>query len=141
MIDINLWVSGLLWRGLPWRLLCLAEADEVELCMAPAMLAELARVLSYERLRPRLEQLGLTVAELVAYTLNLASVFEVEVPTGSPIVVSDPDDDIFLQCAVVAGAAYVVSGDHHLLDLGAYEGIPILTVRDFLTQVFPDQVK
>jgi len=73
VIDTNIWVSGLLWRGMPWKLLRLAEAGEIELCMAPSMLVELAEVLSYERLQPRLEQLGLTPAELVAYAMNLAS--------------------------------------------------------------------
>ena len=110
-MDTNIWVSGLLWRGLPWKLLCLAEAGKVELCMAPAMLDELAQVLSYERLQPRLKQLGLTPVELVAYAMDLASIFEV--PEGSPIVVADPDDDVFLCCAAVAGAACVVSGDNH----------------------------
>ena len=138
VIDTNVWVSGLLWRGMPWKLLCLAEAGEVELCITPSMLVELAEVLSYERLQPRLEQLGLTPEELVAYALSLASVFEV--PEGDPIVVADPDDDIFFRCAIVAGAAYVVSGDHHLLDLGGYAGIPILTVRDFFVKEFPDQI-
>jgi len=123
---------------MPWKLLCLAEAGKVELCIAPSMLVELAEVLSYERLQPRLEQLGLTPEELVAYALSLASVFEV--PEGDPIVAADPDDDIFLRCAIVAGAAYVVSGDHHLLDLGGYAGIPILTIRDFFTKEFPDQI-
>ena len=123
---------------MPWRLLCLAEAGEVELCMAPAMLVELAEVLSYERLQPRLKQLGLTPAELVAHAMNLASVFEV--PEGAPIVVTDPDDDVFLRCAVVANAAYVVSGDSHLLDLGAYADIPILTVRDFFAEEFAEQM-
>ena len=56
------------------------------------------------------------------------------------IVIADPDDDVFLRCAAVAGAAYVVSGDHHLLDLGAYADIPILTVREFRAQEFSDQV-
>ena len=138
VIDTNVWVSGLLWRGMPWKLLCLAEAGEVELCITPSMLVELAEVLSYERLQPRLQQLGLTPEELVAYALSLASVFEV--PEGDPIVAADPDDDIFLRCAIVAGAAYVVSGDHHLLDLGGYAGIPILTIRDFFTKEFPDQI-
>ena len=55
-------------------------------------------------------------------------------------MIADPDDDVFLRCAAVAGAAYVVSGDHHLLDLGAYADIPILTVREFLAQEFSDQV-
>ena len=138
VIDTNIWVSGLLWRGMPWKLLCLAEEGEVELCITPSMLVELAEVLSYERLQPRLQQLGLTPAEPVAYALNLASVFEV--PEGDPIVVADPDDDIFLRCAVVADAIYVVSGDSHLLDLGEYAGIPIITVRDFFTKEFPDQI-
>ena len=138
MIDTNVWVSGLLWRGMPWKLLCLAEAGEVELCIAPSMLVELAEVLSYERLQPRLEQLRLTPEELVAYALSLASVFEV--PEGDPIVAADPDDDVFLRCATAASAAYVVSGDRHLLDLGEYVSIPILTVRDFLAKEFPDEI-
>ena len=138
MIDTNIWVSGLLWQGMPWKLLCLAESGKVELCMAPSMLVELANVLAYERLQPRLEQLGLTPADLIAYAMNLASIFEV--PEGPPIVVADPDDDVFLRCAVVAGATCVISGDNHLLDLGEYADIPILTVRDFLAQEYPEQV-
>jgi putative PIN family toxin of toxin-antitoxin system len=136
VIDANIWVSGLLWRGMPWKLLCLAEEGEIELCVAPSMLVELAAVLSYERLQPRLGQLGLVPSELIAYAMSLASIFEV--PDGAPIVVIDPDDDIFIHCAVVANAVYVVSGDHHLLDWKEYASIPILTVRDFLSIEFPD---
>jgi putative PIN family toxin of toxin-antitoxin system len=137
VIDTNIWVSGLLWRGMPWKLLCLAETGKVELCMAPAMLDELAKVLSYERLQPRLAQLGLTTVELVTYAMDLAFIFEV--PEGPHAVVADPDDDIFLHCAAVADAACVVSGDNHLLDLGTYADIPILTIRDFFAKEFPDQ--
>ena len=139
VIDTNIWVSGLLWRGAPWELLRLAEAGKVELCMAPAMLAELAQVLSYERLQPRLRQLGLTPPELLSYAVNLVAMFEV--PEGSPIVAADPDDDVFLHCAIVAGATYVISGDHHLLDLKEYADIPILTVREFLNREFPEQTE
>lgn len=137
VIDTNLWISGLLWKGRPWELLRLAEADAVELCMAPAMIEELAQVLAYEKFEFRLKQLRLTPADLLAYAIELASVFEV--PQDGPIIVAaDPDDDIFLRCAVAAEAAYVVSGDHHLLDLDKYAGIPIVTVHDFLAQEFPE---
>jgi hypothetical protein len=34
----------------------------------------------------------------------------------------------------------VISGDHHLLDLKKYAGIPIISVRDFLGREFPDLV-
>ncbi len=84
-----------------------------------------------------MEQLGLTPSELTAYAIDLASMFEVS--KGNPIVIADPDDDIFLHCAVVAEAVYVVSGDHHLLDVAEYAGIPILTIRDFLSKEFSTQ--
>jgi len=88
-----------------------------------------------DRLRPRLEQLSLTPEELVAYVLDLASVFDV--PAGDPVVVADPDDDVFLHCAVTAGAACIVSGDRHLLELENYAGIPVATARGFLARHFP----
>lgn len=77
VIDTNLWVSGLLWRGLPWRLLRLVEKGQVTLCMTPTMVAELAEVLAYERLHPRLRQLELTPADLIAHVLAVASLFDV----------------------------------------------------------------
>jgi len=104
------------------------------------MVAELAEVLAYERLHLRLQQLDLTPADLIAHVLAVASLFDVPDSAQIPIVAADSDDDVFLRCAVVAGAAYVVSGDHHLLDLEEYAGIPILTVRDFLAREFPDSL-
>ena len=130
VIDTNIWISGMLWRGAPGRLLRMAEQGEIELCVTPSMLGELAAVLSYERLQPRITQLGLTSEELVAYALSLSTVFEE--PQSEPIVAADPDDDIFLHCAVAASASCVVSGDRHLLDLGQYQEIPILSVNEFL---------
>jgi len=44
----------------------------------------------------------------------------------------DPQDEIFLACALDGQADLIVSGDRHLLDLGKYHGIPILTARQFL---------
>jgi predicted nucleic acid-binding protein len=61
-----------------------------------------------------------------------------EVTGGEPIVAADPDDDIFLRCASVAGARYVVSGDRHLLDLGEYDRISILSVNEFLDHAFSE---
>ena len=52
--------------------------------------------------------------------------------TRAAIVAADPDDNKFLEAAVARQAEYVVSGDHHLMDLGAHQGIPIVTARDFI---------
>jgi predicted nucleic acid-binding protein len=39
-----------------------------------------------------------------------------------------------LECALVAGAAHIVSGDKDLLSLKSYSGISILTAREYLDQ-------
>lgn len=136
VIDTNVWISGLLWKGGPRELLRLAEAGEVELCMAPAMIEELAQVIAYEKFQPRLEQLNLSAADLLAYAIDLASIFDVP-EMDAAIVEADPAEDVFPICAVVVGAVCIVSGDHHLLDLEECAGVAILTVHEFLDEEFP----
>jgi predicted nucleic acid-binding protein len=52
-------------------------------------------------------------------------------------VLEDPKDDMFLACACDSAADVIVSGDRHLLQLGSFRGIPVVTVRAFLER-FPD---
>jgi putative PIN family toxin of toxin-antitoxin system len=47
-------------------------------------------------------------------------------------VKQDPDDDKIIECAIEAGSHYIVTGDKHLLDLGGYKTIKILTLADFI---------
>jgi len=50
--------------------------------------------------------------------------------------ITDPDDNMILECAVVGGATHIVTGDkRHLLPLGSYQGISIINAADFLTLV------
>jgi len=46
----------------------------------------------------------------------------------------DPKDDMVLECAVKSGAQLILTGDLDLLSLKSYNGISILTVRQFLNQ-------
>ncbi|PTL35659.1 hypothetical protein CLG94_07790 [Candidatus Methylomirabilis limnetica] len=48
------------------------------------------------------------------------------------VISEDPPDDHYLECAIEGDADYIVSGDQHLLELGEYQGIRILTPRAFL---------
>jgi len=138
VFDTNIWISGLLWRNLAWKLLRLAEQGQIQVCMAPTMLEELEQVLTYDKLQSRLNQLRLTSIDLITYVIDLVSMFEVILPpNGNPIVIADPDDDIFLHCAITAQVAYIISGDRHLLELEQYHNIPIVTIRHFLESEFP----
>ncbi len=47
---------------------------------------------------------------------------------------ADPDDNKIVECAVSAGSAFIVTGDRHLLRMGSYDGIQIVTVADFLAR-------
>jgi putative PIN family toxin of toxin-antitoxin system len=52
--------------------------------------------------------------------------------------ITDPDDNVILECAVVGGATHIVTGDkRHLLPLESYQGISIISAADFLTLVSP----
>jgi predicted nucleic acid-binding protein len=57
------------------------------------------------------------------------------VPTKLPDdACTDPDDIKFLECAVAADGACVVSGDRALLRASGYLGIEVVTARHFLEQ-------
>ena len=49
---------------------------------------------------------------------------------------SDPDDEMFIECAVAAGADFIVTGDKaHLLRLQRVENIPVIRVSSFLGEL------
>lgn len=50
-------------------------------------------------------------------------------------VPADPDDDKFVDAAVVGNADVIVSGDHHLLQLDTLQGIAVLSPRQFLDRL------
>jgi len=52
--------------------------------------------------------------------------------SGALRVWRDPNDDMVLECAMLAGAQVIVSGDKDLLVLGAYKGIRILPPAGYL---------
>ena len=127
VFDTNIWISGLLWRGKPYQCLLLARGQAVQHVHCTEMMAELS-----EKLR---ETFGFSENRIQAVLYDLRRVSErVEISGRIQAVADDPDDDKFIECAVVAGASAVVSGDHHLLKLGEYEGIPVLSAAEFIAR-------
>ena len=48
------------------------------------------------------------------------------------IIINDPDDDKFIDCAVEAHADYIITGNKHLLDLKNFGKIEIIKPEVFL---------
>ena len=137
VLDANVLVSGLIRpEGPPGRLLVRLLRDSAfELVASPATLDELRRSLRYPRIRKYLrlpeEELDLWVDALGAIAVI------VEGKVTRRVVMADPDDDIYIAAATDGLADYIVTGDHHLLDLADHEGIRIVTPRRFLSLLEP----
>ena len=79
---------------------------------------------------------GLSSEQALALVEELHDLCQIVTPTGrARAVLADPDDDMVLECAAAAGADLIVSGDSHLLELGQWRNIPILSPAEFVKQI------
>ena len=127
VVDTKVVVSALLWQGVPGRLLDLAGEQQVRLFASRALLDELADVLGRKKLAGSVAATGLTVPEMMTnYRRVITLVTARQLPQR---ISADADDDVVLATAKAARADLIVSGDRkHLLSLGRFEGIPIVSV-------------
>jgi len=133
VLDTNTVVSGLLWDGPPSLLQEAARDGKIDLYTTPALLAELGRVLARRKFLSPLERIRASVDELIEGYAALAQL--VRPALIAPVVLADPDDDHVLACALAAQADLIVSGDSHLLNLKAYQGIPVVTAAEGLARL------
>jgi putative PIN family toxin of toxin-antitoxin system len=125
VLDTNVYISALMFGGLPGSLLDLALLRSFTLIISPALLDELD-----EKLRAKFGVSPEDAAFLRARLENLAQV--VEPGEALSVIAEDPDDNRVIECAVKGGADLIVSGDRHLLKLARYNGISIVAVRQFM---------
>lgn len=130
VLDTNVIVSACFWRGPPHT--CLAKWAEAKFAayVSPPLLAEYES--TYQNLRLKhLDRKSVNWVTVLTESAEL--VFPKERITG---VSPDPYDDMVLECAVAANADFLVSGDKkHLLQLGEFRGIPIISPSDFLAKL------
>ncbi len=133
VLDTNVVISALLWRGTPYRLLeTIRRQESLQLYSSSALLEELTDVASRPALAKRLAAIGKTAPQILTDYLEAIELVE---PVDVPRVARDPDDDHVLACALAANAELIVSGDLDLLALTAYERIPIVTPAAALRQL------
>ena len=133
VFDTNIIISALLWHGAPRHLLHFAHSSAVQLYTSLPLLLELDEVLRRDKFLARLQEAQVTADDLLLGFAALATT--VEPLAITPVILSDPDDDNVLACALAAQADVVVSGDRHLLQMGAYSAIPILPADVLIDQM------
>ncbi|PDW00924.1 putative toxin-antitoxin system toxin component, PIN family [Candidatus Viridilinea mediisalina] len=131
VFDTNVLLSAIGWRGRP--ALCL---DRVRHGLAIGFTSEDLLQELRDKLRTKLVFSDSQVEQTLTYILSFIRITKIK--ENIMFIAADPDDDRVLECAVAAGANYLVTGDRrHLLPLRSFRTIEIITVAEFLTLV-PD---
>lgn len=132
VLDANVLISALISQhGASARILEAWENARFDLVVSAPILEELARVLRYPRIQEKYHLPDEYIQEFLGLLVSQAIV--VSPSDELNIVAVDPTDNRYLECAVEGMAAYIVTGDRHLLDIGDYRGIIILPPAGFLT--------
>jgi hypothetical protein len=129
VLDTNVLISAILFGGKPRQILEKAISGEMRLCLSEPILEELKGVLQRSKFNYSPEMIQFILTELmgIADFVNPSEMID--------LVLEDPDDNRILECAVEAGANYIVTGDIHLLKLSRYRNIEVLNAAAFLERL------
>ncbi len=119
-------MSAIFFGGLPGRVLEGVLRRRWRLVATPDILNE------YRRIAADLGEQFPSIDALPVVEVLAASALVVPGRRSPSPICSDPADDMFLLCASDAGAVAVITGDRALLQVGVFEGIPVLTARQWL---------
>ena len=134
VLDTNVLVSAALKpEGLQRTTLLLATTRPARFYVSVPILEEYAEVLSRPELVIR-RGLRLQLLQLIKNRSHLI------VPSRRLDVTSDPDDNIFLECADAARADYLVTGNQkHFPPF--WKSTKIITARDFINLAAPHLIR
>jgi putative PIN family toxin of toxin-antitoxin system len=133
VVDTNVLLSGLLWRGRPHALMEQVRAGALGLISSPALLAELAEVINRPKFQVILASSNTDPERMLGELRQLAEIID---PPPLPAPVSrDPPDDAVLALAAASQADLIITGDADLLTLGSHAGIPIVDPAEAISRI------
>ena len=128
VLDTNVLVSALLFKGELSKLLSLLKQRKCILLFSEETLNEIIRVLHYPKFALAEKEIDyLLQSEILSYAKIVETVLKF-----NKEACRDREDQKFLELAVSAKADYIISGDKDLLDLKKINKIRILSPNEFL---------
>jgi uncharacterized protein len=126
VLDTNIVASATFWRGKPARCLEAWVLGRYDLAVSHPILSE------YEEVIARLAARYPTKVP-TDWLKAIQHAGHLYLPAPLTASTADPDDEMFIECAVAARADYLVTGDKaHLLTLKQAAGVGIVAVSEFL---------
>jgi len=131
--DVNVLVSALITpTGPAGRIMDAWRRDEITFITSQPIIDKVDEVLRRPHL---LDTYPIDVTDIQQAQLLLQEEAVVTPHTlDLHVIKEDPEDDNILIAAVEGKADCIISGDNHLKKLGTYQGIPILSPTEFVTQ-------
>jgi putative PIN family toxin of toxin-antitoxin system len=127
VLDTNVLISAAFWTGKPKQIMNKVRREEITFLTSEFILKELREVLI------RVDKPFKLSEEDAEGVVTAMKELAVLVNVGSHIsVCQDDDDNRVLECAVDGNADCIITGDSHLVQLGSFQKIDIMTVSDFL---------
>ena len=127
VLDTNILISGLFWKGMPKRALQFARQGAITGVTSRVLLFELRDVLTRDKSPFHLfeNQADKIIDELLRY-------LKIVEPTRSIKVCRDENDNHVLDVASAGAVQYIVSNDPDLQVLAEFEGIKIVDAASFV---------
>jgi len=125
VLDTNVLVSGIFFSGPPAAILRAWSQGKFKLVLSREILDEYTRVSA--ELADKFPDMDFRrILDLVVVRSEICS------PTALPQrVCEDPHDDKFI-AAAIDRTKIIISGDKHLLRISGYQGVSVLTPRQFV---------
>ena len=126
ILDTNVLISGIFFSGPPYQILKAWQEGKIQIAVSKEILAEYHRVA--EELSEKFSSVEISqILELFTIHAEMVNTQGLEVS-----VCEDPDDNMFISCALGSKSKIIVSGDKHLLKISGYQKIEVLKPRIFL---------
>ena len=124
VVDTNVLISGVFFGGAPRTVLNAVIDGKLTACASTEILSEYEEIIQ-EMIQRKQGRLNNSILAPLVQKMELIE------PVSKTQLCRDPDDDKFLNCAKDSGSVYIVSGDKDLLVIQNFEGISIVTAKQF----------
>ena len=131
VLDTNVLISAIFFSGPPSRILSAWIDDKFDLVVSTEILEEYREVAGRIGAKYPGVELGPVLDRIALHAFLVAPV---KLPDDA---CTDRNDIKFLECALGCRAECVISGDRALLRSSGYEGIEVVTPRDFVQRRLP----
>jgi len=130
VIDTNVFISSFLGSGPPRKLIDLWKEGKITLCLSQPIVDEYIAILIRLGLSDKKE-----IQELIQLLAKGRNTIFVGKTEPINLIIDDPDDLMFFECAQELNAEYIISGDKVILSVKEFLGVKTITAANFIASI------